>query len=175
MTEADLIAGILDREGGYSDDQTDPGNAGGGATNFGITAQSWGRFRQLNRRATREEMRAITRPQAAEFYQGLIADGPFGVVADETLRCQLIDFGVNSGNGTAVRWLQRVLAVPETFLMDAATQAALAAVPAALVNKALVAARLCLFGRLVAARPDLQKFLHGWQVRALGFADFPAS
>ena len=118
MTDADVIDALLLREGGYQDDPKDPGNAGGGATSFGITSATWGTYRRLGRPATKDEIRAITRDQAVVFYQTLLQASPFHAITYEPLKVQLEDFGVNSGNALAIRWLQRVLRVPVTSAMD---------------------------------------------------------
>ena len=169
MTETDLIGGILEREGGYVDDPADRG----GATNWGITAKSWGLYKGFGRQATREEVKAITRAQAAEFYWGQhVRPSPFRSVGYEPLRVQLIDFGVNSGPERAIRWLQRVLDVPVTGRMDDRTEKALQRDRGALVNRALVAARLYMIDRATDQGTIDRKFEEGLESRALSFAEF---
>lgn len=171
MTEEELIDGILEREGGFTDDQHDSG----GPTNFGITAASWGAYRRLGRAATAAEVNAITREQAVVFYrETYIAASPFQVIGYDPLRVQLIDFAVNSGTPRAVRWLQRTLGVPVTSALDTATLAAVAAHPGSLVNNALVAARVTMYQRIVAADATQEKYFRGWINRAVSFAQLGA-
>lgn len=142
MTIDDLINGILTREGGYQDRGTDAGNAGGGATNFGITSPTWGIYNGLGRPATRAEVKAITRTQAAAFYEKqYVQNSPFNVIAYGPLRALMIDFGINSGNALATRWLQRCLDVPVTSVMDDRTITALNRDRSPLVTRAVCAAR----------------------------------
>jgi lysozyme family protein len=172
MTETELIDDILEREGGFTNDPVDRG----GATNFGITAASWGAHRRLGRAATPDEVRAITREEAVDFYHATyVSASPFQAIAYAPLRVQLIDFAVNSGTPRAVRWLQRTLAVPVTGVVDAATIAAAAAYPGSLVNNALVAARLAMYQRIVAGDVTQAKYLRGWINRAVSFSDFGAA
>lgn len=166
MTESDLITGILQREGGYVDNAADHG----GATNFGITANAWGWERRLNRAATRAEVKAITEAQARDFYQRKYVDqSPFKRVAFEPLRIQLIDFGLNSGNDRAARWLQRAIGVTATGVMDQITIDALNAYPPRLVNNALVAARLKMIDDWTDGEQSQKQFEEGVESRALSF------
>lgn len=169
MTTAELIDGILQREGGYVDDPADKG----GATNFGITAKSWGLYRRIGRQATRAEMQALTREQALEFYRTqYVTNSPFSVVGYEPLRVQLIDFAVNSGLARATRWLQRVLDVPVTGAMDDRTKLALTRDRGPLVNRALVAARCYMLDQATDHGDIDKRFEEGLESRALSFLDF---
>ncbi len=173
MTEAELIAGILDREQGYQQDPRDTGNANQGATNWGITAKSWGIYKGYGRQATRDEMKAITREQATEFYRSqYLANSIYKVVAYEPLRVQLIDFAINSGTARATRWLQRVLNVEATGVMDDRTKLVLARESGRLVNLGLVAARSYMIDRATDHGDINKAFEEGLESRALSFCDF---
>ena len=172
MTEDELIDGILEREGGFVNDPVDHG----GVTNFGITAVAWGQYKKLNRPCTAAEMQAIARADAVEFYrQKYIVNSAFKAVAYEPLRAQLIDFAVNSGETRATRWLQRAIGLPATGALDPATLSALNGLPAALVNNALVAARVAMYQSIVQSEPNQVKFLHGWINRAVSFSSFASA
>jgi len=166
MTEHEIIDAILKREGGYVDNAADHG----GATNYGITANAWGWEKRLNRAATRAEVRAITEAQARDFYQRkYLEQGPFKRVAFEPLRVQLIDFGINSGNERATRWLQRAIGVPSTGVMDQITMDALNGYPPRLVNNSLVAARLKMIDDWTDGDKTQKVFEEGVESRALAF------
>jgi lysozyme family protein len=137
VTDDDLIAATLIREGGY---RNVPGDAGG-PTNFGITAASWGRYLGLIRPATAAEVQAITHDQAVAFYRAALEQSPFRVIASLPLRVQLWDFGVNSSDARALRWLQRLLQVPVSGTLDDRTLRAITAASPFLLNEALVGAR----------------------------------
>lgn len=171
MTTADLIDGILDREGGFQADAADSGNAGAGATNWGITSGSWGQYRGLHRPATRAEIKAITRDEAVEFYRAQLASSPFARITYEPLMVQCIDFGTNSGTARAARWLQRILQVPVTGAIDARTLAALNTVPNRLVHEALIASRVRMIVKAVDAGSIAPKFQDGLIERAVGFSE----
>ena len=171
MTEDELIDGILEREGGFVNDPVDHG----GATNFGITAAAWGQYRKLTRPCTPAEMQAITRAEAVEFYrQKYIINSAFKAVQYEPLRAQLIDFAVNSGEARATRWLQRAIGLPATGTLDLTTLSTLNALPPALVNNALVAARVAMYQSIVQSEPAQARFLRGWISRAVSFSSFGA-
>lgn len=163
-----FINDLIEREGGYVDHPSDKG----GATNFGITAGAWGQYRRMGRPATRAEVRAITREDAVEFYRSrYVLTSPFNAVAYEPLRCQLIDFAVLSGQARATRWLQRVLGIPVTGEIDDRTKVALTRDRGALINSALVAARVQMFSGIVKDDPTQAVFLKGWLNRAVSFME----
>lgn len=164
MTTDELIADTLNREGGYVNNPADKG----GPTAFGVTAAAWGAYRRLQRHATPEEMQAMTHADAAGFYFAQLQASPFGVLADP-LRAQIFDFGVNSGEARATRWLQRTLCVPVTGVMDARTLQAVRASSVLLVNNALVAARIRMYRDIASNDPTQRQFLDGWISRAMSF------
>lgn len=93
------IERVLSHEGGYSNDPNDPG----GETQWGISKRS---YPALN-------IKALSRLGAIEiykkdFWQRIHADELFDGVAYQTL-----DFAINSGIETAVRYLQRALNVAD--------------------------------------------------------------
>lgn len=170
MTTDALIALILQEEGGFVNDPADHG----GATAYGITAASWGRYQRLGREATVAELQRLTPADADGYYRAQITLSPFRapVVPYEPLRVQLFDFGVHSGTARAIRWLQRVLHVPmNDGTLDDRTQVALVAAPGRLVNNALVAARCVMFHEIVAADATQRVFMNGWLTRAVAFAE----
>lgn len=173
QTDEAILAGILQREGGY---RNVPGDRGG-PTHFGITAATLGAWRKLGRPATEEEVRTLPIEEAREIYRRQYI-APFDRIPHAALREQLVDFGVNSGPGTAANHLQRVLGIPETGTVGANTLAVLEQVsrlvigtrPAlALVNDALVASRLLLIDRLEDAGKIPSTDEEGVESRALGF------
>jgi lysozyme family protein len=173
VTEEALIDAIFDREGRvYAappaiDQPTAPG---------GIILPTLAAY--LQRPATLAELRALTvvtaRPIVRWVLQQLATAHGFDRIADEALRMQLIDFAYNSGPALAIRWLQRVLGVPRTGLLDAATVTAIHAPPAGqipvLLNQALVAARLEMLHRAVASGTIARKFDDGLETRMLAFS-----
>lgn len=179
MTEAEVLSTILLNEGGF---KNDPANDPADPTNFGITAQTLGNWRKLGRRATVEEVRALTPDEAKQIYRKIFIEDPGFVhdkVPDEDLRLQLVDFGVNSGPGRAIRWLQRIIECHTTGVMDEETVEALQQLRnaegrvglnlLAIVNDALVAARCYMIDRAVDTKLISAKNEEGLESRALSF------
>lgn len=93
------IERVLAIEGGYVNDPDDPG----GETNFGISKRSYPNI----------DIKSLTRAGAKEIYRRdfwelVSADDLYDGVA-----YQALDFAVNSGPDTAVRYLQRALGVAD--------------------------------------------------------------
>lgn len=167
MTAATVIADILRREGGFVNHPADRG----GPTKYGITAATLGAWRGLNRPATAAEVAALTEDEAALFYRQRVIDRSlFAGVSFEPLRLQLIDFGVNSGNERAVRWLQRAMGLPpESDTLTERLLARVNAAPGVLLNNALVAARLRMVDDWTDDDPTQKDFEEGVESRALTF------
>lgn len=164
MTTDDVLDAIVQAEGGYVDHPADRG----GATKYGITAQTLGEWRRFGRPASRAEVKALTLEDARNIYRARYVR-PFDVVPFDALKAQLVDFGVLSGPLTAVRTLQRVLGVPVDGIFGPRTLAALGTAPWPLVNDALVGARVKLFAEIVADDPTQKVFLLGWINRTVKF------
>jgi len=165
MTTDDVVAGLIAREGGYSDHPADHG----GPTKYGITARELGRWRRLGRPATAAEVRALSTTEAGDLYRAWYVE-PFRLIADEHLRAACVDFGVTSGVTTAAVALQQLLGVPADGVVGPQTAAAAAAAGRHLAN-AYVAARVRYLERIVDRDPSQLVFLHGWIRRAVAFFD----
>jgi lysozyme family protein len=93
------IERVLSHEGGYVNNPADPG----GETQWGISKRSYPNV----------DIKNLTRAQAIEIYR---KDFWEKVHADELydgVAYQSLDFAVNSGVGTAIRYLQRALGVAD--------------------------------------------------------------
>lgn len=184
MTEADLIGGILNREGGWRDERPRLNAAPDPATNKGVTfptLKAWRHNRGLPE-PTLDDLRALSDDEAADIYREEYVRHPGFTpenVPFEPLRVQLIDFGVNSGPERAIRWLQRVLRfAPQdvTGRLDVATIellhsfGTLDGTPVlAIVNDALVAARSYMIDRAVDTGTMRTQDEEGVESRALSF------
>lgn len=159
----DIIADIEHREGdgAVTNDSVD----GGGRTQYGISERA-------NPAAWADGK--VTEAEARVIYEQKYVIGPgFDRISDPLLRAQLVDFGVNSGSGIAIKYLQNVLDVERDAVLGPATLEALRTyVPVRTsVNNALVAARIQMIGKLVQKNPTQLKFLGGWLSRALEFLE----
>lgn len=187
MTADEIIAGVLEREGGWREEKERPNGSVDPPTNHGITLDTLRRFRQRDfpgAVVTEQDLRQLTPLQARGIYEQVFIAEPGFTVANipyEPLRVQLIDFGVNSGPERAIRWLQRVLRfAPECvtgkmdrktvgWLQNATIEHAEAIDPCELVNDALVAARSYMIDRAEDQGTIRSQDEEGLESRALSF------
>lgn len=136
---------LVDHEGGYVNHAADPG----GETKFGISKRS---YPQL-------DIKALTLDQAREIYRSdfwaplRCDDLPWPVAL------VLFDGAVNSGAGTAAKWLQTALSVPSDGQIGPVTLAA-----------AAKRAPADLAAEIIARRVYLMTGLAGWGVFGLGWS-----
>lgn len=112
---AQCIAFTLEEEGGYSDDDGDPG----GPTKFGITQATLTHWR--GKPATEGDVQALTVKEATAIYQAMYW---------QTMRCwalpsgvdlMVMDFGVNAGPGTSGIELQQAVGTYQDGLIGPVT------------------------------------------------------
>lgn len=169
----DVIDGIVEREGGYSNDPNDRG----GETMYGITKEVARKY------GYNGPMRDLPRPLACEIYRNVYVVEPgFDRVAvlSPIIAEELIDTGVNMGVGTASKFLQRALNglnreqrdypdMREDGHIGPATLAALEAYldvrgPGgdAVMSKALNCMQGARYFEIVEGRPQNESFIFGW-------------
>lgn len=106
---------MLHHEGGFNEDDRDPG----GATNFGVTQKTLARFRGSE--VTSDDVRNLTIEDARDLYRHLF----WNVVrADDMIPgidLALFDFAVHAGPQRAVRTLQRVLDIKDDGIVGLET------------------------------------------------------
>ena len=174
-----LVAAVIDREGGFTDDPSDRG----GPTCWGIT--------QAVARADgyTGAMRALPRERAAAIYRRLYwtAPGLDRVAAlAPALAAELFDGSVNMGPGTAIGFCQRALNalnrgagdypdVPLDGRVGTGTLAALAAFlrkrgpgGEAVLVRAVQALRGARYVAFAESRPADEAFLYGWLANRVG-------
>jgi lysozyme family protein len=134
---------------------------GGGRTQYGISEkanpEAW-----ADGKVTEEEARAI-------FFYKYVKYPGFDRISDSKLMAQMVDFGVNSGQATAIMKLQKALNVPQDGVLGPGTLAILATANPQVVNNLVVASRVRLLGRIVQNNPTQLIYLSGWLDRALQF------
>lgn len=113
---ADVLPFTLQYEGGYSDDPHDPG----GATMRGITWRVYNAYRD-GRGLPRQHVRQISNAEIVEIYRFNYWNTVRGDELPAGLDLAVFDFGVNSGPGTAIMRLQKVLGVPVDGHLGAVT------------------------------------------------------
>ncbi len=97
---------IKEREGTrYVNDPNDSG----GATRWGVTGKTLGRWRRLGRPANNAEVKALTLAEATEIYRSWYWDAPRWEELPAGLRFVCFDMGIHAGTGRSMRNLQEVL------------------------------------------------------------------
>jgi lysozyme family protein len=153
------LAWVRHSEGGNDDDPSDSG----GRTSRGITQREYDAYCRM-----------------AGLEHGDVWKAPDGVVDDIYHRSywfpycptmpagidyMLFDDSVLSGPVTAVKTLQRALGVSPDGHIGVVTSAALSHADPKQLIKAIAAARLARYDRIIAARPKDMKFRDGWRNR----------
>ena len=163
-----MIDALIAREGGYVNHPADRG----GPTNYGITRQTLAAWR--GRSVTTDEVKCLTRSEAAEIYRASYYFGPGIDSLPPAIQAHVFDIGVNSGPRTSIRLLQRALSrcgacLKEDGLLGPVTRAAAAAYSASDINRELVSVRLRFYDDIVANDPKQRAFIDGWHKRAKVF------
>jgi lysozyme family protein len=137
MTTADIINGVLEREGS---EFTDRPSDKGGPTKHGVTLPVLSEWRgQL---ATVEQLKALTKNEAYECFEHLfyIRSG-FEKLADENIRALMVDWAITSGRERATRYLQRTIGAKVDGVFGPQTRNMANAVDARILLKKLGLAR----------------------------------
>lgn len=179
MDVAQLIDGLIEREGGFSNRPSDKG----GATRFGIS-EAVARAQGFT-----GDMRTLPRAEAEAIYRRLYWLRPrFDQVSQiaPAVAAELFDTGVNMGVETAIRFLQRALNAlnrggsdyPDMAVdgrIGASTLAALRAFDTRrgkggekVLLKALEALQGERYVALAESRPANEAFLYGWLANRVG-------
>lgn len=178
MDVADIIQEVLTREGpAYSDRGADRG----GPTKYGITLETLSGSR--GRPCTAVDVQNLTITEAYQIYSVRYVTAPgFNRVSDASLEALMVDAAVQHGPDEASKMLQRAAgAVPDGKIGDATIAAVNARDPKRLYA-AVCAARIRLYGELVAHDPRLAaaaqagfslqaQNAYGWANRIAGFVE----
>lgn len=141
--EAAAISEILAREGWPM--YTNRADDRGGPTKGGITLRT---LQRHNPAATIADLKALTKAQAAAIYfNDYLA--PFAAVDDDALWNLLVDYGVTSGPGVAIKAVQQAVGVDIDGKLGPVTARAINATDPDVVRSSVVILRLKAIGRLV--------------------------
>ena len=160
---------LIDSEGGYSDDRSDPGNwtsgvVGKGAmkgTKFGIAANTYG---HLDIAAlTLAEAKAIYKADYWDIWQfdGLSAEMP------DSIKYELFDAAVNCGESNARKFLQRAVSVADDGKIGKVT---IRALDAALLANGVARVERWIIAEHLAHKTKLStwpRYGRGWANRAV--------
>ena len=115
-------------EGGYVNDPNDPG----GETNFGISKRSYPNV----------DIKGLTRDKAKAIYLHDFWDPIAADALPPSVQFQLLDFAVNSGISTAIRYLQRAVGVADDGVWGPISRDAAILITPTALTIALIAERL---------------------------------
>ena len=118
---------LLENEGGYQDDDRDPGNHGDGygnlgSTNWGVTAKVYAQF--TGQPATREIMKSLQKEDVYPVYKELYWDRIKGDDLPDGVDWTTFDFCVNSGVSRAAKALQGIVSATKDGAIGPKTIAA---------------------------------------------------
>lgn len=151
----DMIDRIIAREGGdkITEDPHDPG----GLTKYGISQKAHPEL----------DIRALTYDQAKDVYIHDYFVSTRIHMLPEMLQEAVMDFGVHSGPVTAIRYLQKIIGVPQDGVIGNQTLKAIAKNDLPSVFRALTRERVLFLSRQVVNKPVKLKYLVGWLNRVL--------
>lgn len=156
------LALVLAHEGGYVNHPADPG----GPTNKGVTQAVYDAYRRYSGSPI-QTVRNITAEETAEIYQKQY----WKLIRGDSLPCGLdyavFDFGVNSGVSRAVKYLQRLVGVPDDAVIGNQTLAAIE-VKARQDEEALIAQYCANRMAFLRSLGTFHVFGLGWTRRVIG-------
>jgi lysozyme family protein len=152
----DGIQFVLDYEGGYSNDSSDPG----GETNFGISKRAYPALDILN--LTLDEAKAIYR---RDYWQPCHCDD-----LPKPLAIAVFDTAVNQGVGRAIRLLQKAMGVKDDGDIGPVT---LEAMQKATIYtaKRFLAHRLIAYHQTMKDNPKLEVYALNWFFRVVKLSE----
>ena len=171
----DLITRLLQREGGYVNHSADRG----GPTNWGITQGTLSQW--LGHPASVSQVQNLAQETAREIYlKNYFVRPGFDAIQDPELQEFMVDYGVNSGPGTAAKSLQTALKAMDLYAgaidggIGPITKAAIAAcqnIPELYYR--VKCERYELFLRYIGHDPSQAVFATGWANRLDDINDNP--
>jgi len=161
---------VLKNEGmAFTDDPIDRG----GATHMGITLRTYSEF--LGRQGTVDELKAMTRLEAATVYHKLYwAKMKLDLVMDNNIATTIFDIGVNMGVGYAVKFAQESAGVRVDGVMGPLTASAINTAHRTRFMLKFVKLVQMRYVGIVISNPSQIKYLKGWLNRTYTIMDLIA-
>jgi len=158
---------VLEHEGGFVNHKDDRG----GATNFGITEETLGRWRRSP--VNEEDVKDLTTVEAKEIYKAYYWDPiQLDSFKDEILAAIVFDQAVNRGVYRAATDLQKLVGVKADGKVGPVSLAAVNAVnPKVLALDYIKAAQLH-YAKIVKNNPSQRVFIVGWIKRTHTLLDY---
>lgn len=156
-----LVPHILKWEGGFVDDPDDLG----GATNKGVTLKTYKAYcrRKGYPVPTVERLKNLNDERFCDLLKTMYWDAcKADFIESQSVANAIVDWAWNSGTGTAVKEVQKVLGVKADGIVGNITLSAInSQSPLPLFGK-IQQARLAYLERICKARPANNKFMRGW-------------
>jgi lysozyme family protein len=151
---------VLQNEGGYSNNPSDPG----GATNKGITQVVYNDYR-VKKSLPVQSVKLITDDEVFDiYYNSYWFPMNLEVLSNENLVLQVFDMGVNSGIRMSIKILQRLIGVPDDGKIGPITVKTISEYSGDILLD-FINRRKLFYTTLVKAKPELNVFLKGWLAR----------
>ena len=156
---ANAFKHVVKEEGGYVNDPADSG----GATNRGVTQQTYDRHRDA-KNMDRRHVRYLTIAETEEVYELYWKDCKANELPDG-INLIHFDFAINAGIRRAAITLQRCLGVEDDGIIGSKTLAAAQERNSEDTIRAYAEARRGFYRHLAERRPKDRRFLNGWLLR----------
>jgi lysozyme family protein len=160
-----LIVEVLKREGGYVNHPLDKG----GPTNFGITQQTYNRFRS-ERNLPLQSVERLTKDEATGIYRAFYWLAARCDDVPAKIRDIHFDAAVNHGVSRAVRFVQQAVGEKDDGVFGPMTLRAVNAAEAQWLYERYKNLRYRFYTDIVNANRSQQAFLLGWLNRMKEFA-----
>ena len=161
----ELITEVMKAEGW--DTYTDHPADRGGPTKWGITLKAWQEWRAHD--VSADDVKAITEPQARDFYEKLYVIGPSFHLLPDRIIPLAVDCGVNHGTGRASKWVQEAVGTKQDGVLGPISLKAAQDSNHIATYLQIVATRVKFYGRLVSKDHTQAVFASGWNNRAAKF------
>ena len=156
----DMIRGIVNREGGFSNVKGDKG----GPTKYGITQATLSAWR--HKQVSVDDVKNLTLDEAFQIYKKQYVDDPgFLKISDEALAEQLVDAGVNHYPTQAIKMLQEAIGVSADGVLGSQTLNKVASMDRVVVYIKFMAIRLRYYAHILQRDSTQYKFAAGWMNR----------
>lgn len=150
---------VLECEGGYINHKNDRG----GATNFGVTQQTYDNYREA-KQLLKQSVKFISLTEAKEIYYVYWLDAKCDHV-QAPVDLLVFDCAINSGPGRAIKLLQNALKINSDGVFGKMTLLSLDNIEPKELAKRYLGEREAFYDRLVAKDSTQQVFLKGWKNR----------
>jgi lysozyme family protein len=159
MEAQEMIDLIIKSEGGYVNNPKDKG----GATKYGITQATLNLITD-SKKMNRMKVRDLSLAMAQNIYKEKYLE--MCTTCNKAVTLLVFDWGVNSGTGTAIIGLQKILGVKQDGIIGAITNKSIKdyCSPDMLVAR-IIDARHAFYANIVGRNPSQICFLIGWSRR----------